>query len=328
LNNLVKMKRSHLIGLLLPLLAGCQPSFVPDPDFAWVHGGPATLMAPDSVGDWTTYQDSSQSLSGAEGFAWAWTESTRRFAQSKDGATFDLIERLVYNAGREQVSTKSVAAATQADTLLINLYAADTLTFAWLGDSVVLAIEGAYPLSETVILTWLRVPDHPFSLWLRMPGWAAYNRPAPGGRYRYASASNRKLRLSLNGEWLWPPLIDGYARLRRSWQLGDRVELSFPMALRQVLDRQQPTRVALMLGPVIFSPLMSPAHPLTRTTRFQLREGLPLGGQDALCGFAVFDQDDQLMALPYACLLSSEPAPSVWLPYQTEGGNPAGKATP
>jgi len=97
-----------------------------------------------------------------------------------------------------------------------------------------------YPWKEQVTIT-LR-PERPtqFTLALRIPGWC-----------RGATAK-------LNGKSLpLEPLIKkGYARIRRRWEPGDRIELKLPMPVERIEANPavgaDAGRVALQRGPIVY----------------------------------------------------------------------------
>jgi DUF1680 family protein len=97
-----------------------------------------------------------------------------------------------------------------------------------------------YPWKEKVVIK-VR-PDRPalFTLALRVPGWC------------------RNPRLEVNGKRvaLKPVVKKGYARIRRTWRKGDRVELRLPMPVERIEAhpsvRQDAGRVALQRGPVVY----------------------------------------------------------------------------
>jgi uncharacterized protein len=74
-----------------------------------------------------------------------------------------------------------------------------------------------------------------FALHLRIPAWA------------------EAATISVNGKRQPQELAPGaFASLRRTWQLGDRVELELPMKMRlAAVDAQHPDIVALLYGPLV-----------------------------------------------------------------------------
>jgi len=70
---------------------------------------------------------------------------------------------------------------------------------------------------------------------LRKPSWAG------------------EMRVNLNGETITPPVQEGYARIERDWQAGDRIalDLSMPVVVEPCMD--DPTMVSLRRGPCVLA---------------------------------------------------------------------------
>jgi hypothetical protein len=100
-------------------------------------------------------------------------------------------------------------------------------------------------------------PDSParFAVHIRIPGWAQ-NKPIPSDLYRYMNESDEEIILKVNGEPKSLDLKDGYARIRRTWNKGDTVELNLPMPIRRVLShpeiKDNTGKVALERGPLVY----------------------------------------------------------------------------
>jgi len=94
--------------------------------------------------------------------------------------------------------------------------------------------ETDYPFRGTVRLTVNPAASLAFPLQLRIPGWAASG-----------------TRITVNGK-RWPgPSEQTWARIDRTWNAGDRVEIAFPMAPR--ISRWFHNSVAVERGPLVFS---------------------------------------------------------------------------
>ncbi len=183
----------------------------------------------------------------------AYASQFQPLLDSSDARAFDPIERWAYSSGFSQSRLAEYLYLWQMDTLRLHSYAAHRLDLnQWGGPALKLEVKGNYPFEETFQLILHPAQPDTFSLWLRIPGWAAYNEPGYQETYRYAHFTNRKIVLSVNGEYIWPPLEKGYAKLRREWKDGDVIELSFPLSLRKVQDRvNHPGKIAFMRGPVV-----------------------------------------------------------------------------
>ena len=124
--------------------------------------------------------------------------------------------------------------------LAVHLYAQSCAELDVRGKSVILTQKTDYPWKERIRLS-VR-PERPatFTLALRIPGWV------------------RGAKLSVNGKRVGPAKVTkkGYAKIRRQWKPGDRVELTLPMPVERVeahpAVRNNCGRVALMRGPLVY----------------------------------------------------------------------------
>ncbi len=104
--------------------------------------------------------------------------------------------------------------------------------------AVELRLDTEYPWQGAVALTVERTAAEPWTLSLRRPGWCAV------------------ATVVCNGSSVEPPLVDGYWQLDRTWQVGDRVELTLEMPVR--LTRAHPRveacagQVAVERGPIVY----------------------------------------------------------------------------
>jgi DUF1680 family protein len=167
------------------------------------------------------------------------------------------------NVARLFASLGDYAYAQTADGLAVHLYAGGTAQFHAGIVPVRLEVRTEYPWAERIEFRIEPASAVEFTLQLRLPGWCH----AP--------------RLTLNGAAQTVENVSGYARLRRTWLPGDRVELELPMPVERV--RADPRvfaaagQVALQRGPVVYcveeadngAPLAALALP--RTARFEAR---------------------------------------------------------
>jgi hypothetical protein len=132
----------------------------------------------------------------------------------------------VANGPRALMLTPFWAFMQSADGPVVNLYAPAT---AQMG-AVKLAVTGDYPVNNQVRI--VVTPDKPreFTLALRIPAWSV------------------RTQLKVNGKA--QPVQPGYARVRRTWRKGDRVEIAFDMSAKVVACNGE---VALQRGPVVLS---------------------------------------------------------------------------
>jgi DUF1680 family protein len=145
--------------------------------------------------------------------------------------------------------------ATKGDVVFVNLYIAGEGTIDLGGRPVTLTQETHYPWEGTVRLTVARQEPGAFELAVRIPGWAR-NEAMPTALYRFLETNPGSVALMVNGEAASLDIRDGYARIRRTWENGDTVQISLPMPVRRVVAHEAVAddrgRVALQRGPVLF----------------------------------------------------------------------------
>ena len=112
------------------------------------------------------------------------------------------------------------------------LYAASETTLDVGGNQVHLTQQTDYPFDGRVALQLAPERETKFALSLRIPTWAG-ERPVPGALYHFLDAAPQ-WSLRVNGEVVEATVENGYVTLDRTWQGGDRVELTLPMAVRAV----------------------------------------------------------------------------------------------
>jgi DUF1680 family protein len=90
---------------------------------------------------------------------------------------------------------------------------------------------------------------------VRIPGWAE-NRAIPSDLYRFASTSDKKVEIKINGQPTTFTVKNGYAVLSRTWKKGDVVEVNLPMEVRRVVANEKIKddngKIALQRGPIIY----------------------------------------------------------------------------
>jgi DUF1680 family protein len=133
--------------------------------------------------------------------------------------------------------------------VVVNLYIPSTLRWVQKGAQYSLTQGGSYPFAEQVEFTLTAPRPAEFSLAFRIPGWAGNG------------AS-----LRVNGKRISSQVVPGsFARVRRTWKSGDRLELELPMSTRlEAVDSQHPDTVALLYGPLVLFAITSSAPTVTR----------------------------------------------------------------
>jgi DUF1680 family protein len=123
-----------------------------------------------------------------------------------------------------------------SDAVYVNLYTPSTVRWTDGSSKCALTQQTKYPFEGTVQIQVSASSPADYTLYLRIPAWAA---PSP--------------LLSVNGKRIMEAVQPGsFAAIRRTWKDGDRVELELPMPLRlEAVDANHPDVVALLRGPLV-----------------------------------------------------------------------------
>lgn len=152
-------------------------------------------------------------------------------------------------------SIPGYAYAHRDQTLFVNLFLSSQAQMDLGGHAVRVRQDTAYPWEGRIRVTLHPEQASAFELALRIPTWTG-DQPIPGGLYHYAQKDRSTITLTLNGRPATLDIVNGYARIHRTWKPGDRVELHLPMPARRVLAdaqvRADVGRVAVQRGPIVF----------------------------------------------------------------------------
>jgi len=156
------------------------------------------------------------------------------------------------------------AYAYKDDSIYVNLFIQGEAKISTGKSPIRIKQETRYPWDGNVKITVEPTESaEPFSIWVRIPGWAR-NMPVPSDLYSYATKSARRMAdkinqepvLKVNGQETPLVLEAGFARIDRKWQAGDTIELDLPMPVRRVIALSKVVdnrgRVALQRGPIVF----------------------------------------------------------------------------
>lgn len=139
--------------------------------------------------------------------------------------------------------------------IYVNLFIAGRARLGLADQTIELVQETRYPWEGDVRIRVQPQKSAEFAVFVRVPGWAT-ERPVPGDLYRYFDRASEPVSLKVNGASVPLDIEKGYARLTRTWEPGDLIELHLPMPVRRVAAHPQVTdnvdRVALERGPLVY----------------------------------------------------------------------------
>jgi DUF1680 family protein len=222
----------------------------------------------------------------------------------------------VGNIPRTLLSLPTWIYSTDADGIYVNLYVGSTMTIKNVAGTDVRIVQTTdYPWNDKAVITLNPSAPAKFAIRLRLP-----HRDV-SALYTSVPSADGISTITINGQQLDPiAMVAGYANLIRTWQPGDKIELTLPLTPQRVTadDRiaADRGRVALRYGPLIYNiehadqpsldiPLKSDS-PLTTQWMPDL-----LGGVVAIKG--TFADGSPMLAIPNYARCNRGGASIVWL---------------
>ena len=145
--------------------------------------------------------------------------------------------------------------AQKDDKIFANLFISGSATLYISGKPVKITQQNNYPWDGDLKFSVNTKSTLPFSLMLRIPGWAK-NEAIPSDLYSFQNISNKKVIIKINGKEVDYNVGKGYAVLNRTWKKNDVVEMVLPMEVRRVVAnanvKNDIGRVALQRGPLMY----------------------------------------------------------------------------
>ncbi|MBN1362049.1 MAG: glycoside hydrolase family 127 protein [Sedimentisphaerales bacterium] len=159
------------------------------------------------------------------------------------------------NVARFIPSVPGYAYAYQDSDVYVNLFVGGDATIATASNKVTLAQQTRYPWDGAVTITVAPEKSESFAVCVRIPGWAR-NEAVPSDLYAFQRTSDEKAQLKINGKLVPLDVQRGFARIERTWQKGDTIELNLPMPVRRIIANEKVAadrgKVALQRGPLVF----------------------------------------------------------------------------
>lgn len=142
------------------------------------------------------------------------------------------------------------------NTMYVNLYASNDALVEIENNSIAISQKTDYPWSGKVAITVNPIKNSEFTVKMRVPGWAR-NQVLPGDLYSYATQSSSKVSVTINGETIENKEDNGFITITRNWKKNDKIELDFPMEVKEVLTNEivaeNKGKIALEYGPIVYA---------------------------------------------------------------------------
>lgn len=204
------------------------------------------------------------------------------------------------------IYSQRATSARDSGELFVNLYIGSEATTTLGGRSVTITQTTEYPWKGDINLAIDPQQPADFTVSVRVPGWA-HDAVVPSDLYRFASPTTDNPVISVNGRPIAITLEQGFAKIRRRWQKGDRVAITLPMPVRRVLAHDKIAdnvgKAAIERGPLVYCLEAADNGPATGTLTLPL--ATPLAHEyraDLLKGLEVITGkagDQTVTAIPY-----------------------------
>lgn len=228
------------------------------------------------------------------------------------------------NLSRLMEQLPGLVYAQRDNELFVNLFVGSTARVAFGSTHVVVTQDTTYPWDGRIAIGI--TPDRPIDLTMaiRVPAWSRGIAMPAGDLYRFADAGSTMSgadspSLSVNGKRTPIRLERGFARIRRQWRRGDRIELTLPMPVHRVVANaaveDDRGKAAIQRGPIVYA--LEAVDNGGRVAGVQLPLSMPLHAEfraDLLGGVEVVTGGG-ITAVPYyAWNNRGKGEMAVWLP--------------
>lgn len=145
--------------------------------------------------------------------------------------------------------------AQDGENVYVNLFANSTTALTVHNKPLLIEQQNNYPWEGALKFILSPKSSDAFNLLIRIPGWAQ-NEVLPSDLYHFASTTNTKVAIKINGQPVDYTMQKGYAVLHRQWKKGDVVEVALPMEVKLIQANEKLTvdrgRVAVERGPLVY----------------------------------------------------------------------------
>ena len=159
------------------------------------------------------------------------------------------------NVARFIPSVPGYIYATKGNDVYVSLFLGGDTTIRTAGNKVKLTQQTEYPWDGRVQITVEPEKSDTFAVLVRIPGWAR-NEPVPSDLYRFTDTVKEDPSIKVNGKTVPLAVEQGFARIERKWEKGDKIALDLPMPVRRIVSHPEVTtnagKVAFQRGPIVF----------------------------------------------------------------------------
>lgn len=159
------------------------------------------------------------------------------------------------NVARLLPSVPGYVYAQKDNNIFVNLFINSNATIDVNNKPITINQENNYPWDGGLKFTISPKGTQTFNLQIRIPGWAK-NEAIPSNLYSFASVTESRPLIKINGSEVEYNILKGYAVLNRAWNSGDVVEVTLPMDVKKVVAidsvKNNIGKVAIQRGPLVY----------------------------------------------------------------------------
>lgn len=254
----------------------------------------------------------------------------------------------VSNMTRFLPSVPGYVYAQNQNDLYVNLFVGGNASILLPNTALQISQQTNYPWDGKNEITLSPDKKKPFTLHIRIPGWAI-NQPIAGDLYQDEAPSS-PVSILLNGKPLVYTIEKGYAVINRTWNKGDKITLDLPMNVRKIIAKDSvkadKSRFALQRGPIVYcleghdnqdasvmNIVVDKNAPVTANYQPDILNGvitLSMKGSSTkrqLASDQLIQTQQEVKAIPYYAWANRGSAEmEVWIPYEASAARP--KAAP
>ena len=145
--------------------------------------------------------------------------------------------------------------ATDEHAIYTNLFISSTSEIDFNGKKVELQQTTDYPWEGEIEIKIEKLETSDFDLKIRIPGWAD-GKAVPSDLYKYIDSNKGRVNIKINGAPCTFKKENGYAILEHGWKKGDKIKISLPMEVHQVVShkavRTNDKLTAVERGPLVY----------------------------------------------------------------------------
>lgn len=150
------------------------------------------------------------------------------------------VSNLIYDVDKEGV--------------FINLFIANEAKIPFGKKNINISQTSNYPLNGNVKIDVNPESKLAFTVKIRIPDWAT--NALPSELYSYRNSISNSVKLLINNQKTDYKIEDGYIKIYRKWQRGDKIDLNLPMEVRNItanpLIEDDKDKTAIQYGPLMY----------------------------------------------------------------------------